>query len=69
MPEVHTIYVCPVCGVLHDETEDALSCCNIVGITCPSCLRDCSFVSIHYSAIKVSGHFNTCNPFSPSSSN
>lgn len=62
MPEVHTLYVCPVCTENHDDADEALTCCNVEGIRCPSCYRDYSSVSLHYSAIKVAGHCNTCNP-------
>lgn len=62
MPEVHTIYVCPVCAEHHDDDDKALTCCNVEGIRCPSCYRDYSSISLHYSAIKVAGHCNTCNP-------
>jgi len=62
MPSVHTIYVCPVCNSHQDDHEKAVSCCNVEGIKCPQCYRDYSSISVHYAAIKIAGHCNTCNP-------
>jgi hypothetical protein len=62
MPDVYTIYVCPVCDDIHDDPGSALACCSVDGINCPQCRRDYTSVSIDYSAIKITGHCNTCNP-------
>ncbi|WP_458717021.1 hypothetical protein [Pseudomonas gregormendelii] len=62
MPEITTLYVCPVCTAHHDDEDAAIVCCGIEGIHCPQCRRDYSSISLHYSAIKITGHCNTCNP-------
>ena len=62
MPEVHTIYVCPVCSSHQDEPDKALRCCNVEAIACPQCFREYSSISIHFAAITIAGHCNTCNP-------
>lgn len=61
-PTVTTLFVCPVCEKHHDDADPALTCCGVSVIRCPSCYREHSSISLHYSAITVAGHCNACNP-------
>lgn len=72
MPEVDTVYICPICDAEHSLMKAAEQCilghADLEGADseyCPNCLRPAELAQFKVE-IAVAGHCSTCNPiYSP----
>lgn len=72
MPEVDTVYICPICETEHSRMKAAEQCilghADLEGADseyCPNCLRPAELAKFKVE-ISVAGHCSTCNPiYSP----
>lgn len=60
--QIKAVYKCGSCGEIHDDEDDAVNCCGIDAVQCPSCRRDHPSITLSFQAIKIAGHCTTCNP-------